>query len=65
MKEFMQDPQHFKPFYQPLDDKTGSVSADGHTITYHGKLNQTRRICRGDIQRCAAHILSIIIQSSS
>ena len=63
MKEFMQDPQHFKPFYQPLDDKTGSVSADGHTITYRGKLNQTRRICRGDIQRCAAHILSIIIQS--
>ena len=63
MKEFMKDPQHFTPFYQPLDEKIGSVSDDGRTITYRGKLNKTRRICRGDIQRCAANILSVIMKS--
>ena len=63
MKEFMKDPQNFKPFYQPLDQEIGTVSDDGHVITYRGRSNSVRRICRGDVQRCASNILSIIIKS--
>lgn len=63
MKEFMKDPQNFNPFYQPLDQEIGTVSDDGHVITYRGRFNSVRRICRGDVQRCAANNLLIIMKS--
>ena len=63
MREFMRDRENFKPFYQMLDETIGTITDDGHAIVYRGKFNHRRRICRGDIQRCAANNLSIIIKS--
>ena len=63
MKEFMKDPQHFQPFCQPLDETSGSVSEDGRAILYRGRMGSEKRICRGDVQKCAVNILSVIMKA--
>ncbi|MBQ7679643.1 MAG: hypothetical protein IJT34_07320, partial [Butyrivibrio sp.] len=33
---------------------------DGRQVLYHGTLRRSSLICRGDLQRCAIHILQVI-----
>ena len=63
MQELMRDRENTQPLQQPLDETVGSVADGGKAIVYRGSYNRERKICRGDIQRCAANNLSIILKS--
>ena len=60
---FFKDPKNFVPYTRLVDTEVASVAEDGKAIVYHGTYNEARRICRGDVQKCAANILRIIIKA--
>ena len=60
---FFKDPKNFVPYTRLVDTEVASVAEDGKTIIYRGTFNEVRRICRGDIQKCAANILRIIMKA--
>ena len=63
MQELMRDRENTQPLQQPLDETVGSVADGGRTIVYRGNYDRERKICRGDIQRCAMNNLNIIMKS--
>lgn len=60
--ELMRD-RSTPPLQQPLDETVGSVADGGKAIVYRGNYDRERKICRGDIQRCAMNNLKIIMKS--
>ena len=52
------------PFDRPLTTETAEVAEEGKTIVYRGQYRNETSICRGDLQQCACHILSVLLKMS-
>ncbi len=58
--EFIRSAGKADPFKTPLTRQMAEVSDDGHAIIYYGEYDRHQTICRGDLQKCAVHILTVI-----
>ena len=52
----------FLPMKTAVDTKVAFLEDGGKTIVYKVKDNYKQTICRGDVQRCAANILKVMLK---
>lgn len=52
----------YKPMKSAVDTKVASVEDGGKTIAYKVEDHYQQTICKGDIQRCAANILKVMLR---
>ena len=53
----------FRQFDAPATTENAKLSDDGRSISYRGTMRSEPEICLGELQRCAANIIRVIINS--
>lgn len=59
-KEFIRSAGKAEPFNTPLTNQMAELGKDGREIIYYGEYDRLQTICRGDLQQCAVHILTVL-----
>lgn len=54
--------ERYQPMKTPVDTRIAHVEDGGRTIVYRVKDAFRQTICRGDVQRCAANILKVMLR---
>ena len=63
LRLFFADPAHYNPFAGDVTSDVAKVVEGGKAILYRGRFEKEKRLCLGDVQRCAVHNLKIIANS--
>ncbi len=58
--EFIRSAGKAEPFQTPLTNQMAELGKDGREIIYYGEYDRHQTICRGDLQKCAVHILTVL-----
>ena len=58
--EAIRDREHFTPMRSAVDTRVAFIEDGGRTIVYKAEDHFKQTICKGDIQRCAVHILRVM-----